>query len=453
MHSDVAISVKNLTKTYRIFNHPGDRIKQALTFGQKQYHKEFTALKDVSFEIKKGDMVGIVGCNGSGKSTLLQLICGILKSTSGFVTASGRISALLELGAGFNPEFTGRENVYFQGAVLGITKEEMARRFDDIAAFADIGEFIEQPVRVYSSGMYLRLAFATAVHVDADILVVDEALSVGDASFRSRCFRRIGELRESGCTILFVSHELDQIVKFCDYAILLDDGHVLATGYPIQIVGYLKDLLNTDIAIREKLRHKLRNEIFFTTDIKKLSSPVPISSDVPQSTLEFFDPKLCSLAQISYQPNGALIEQVNIHSVTGQRINQLFSKHNYRCLFFTRFTKDAENVRFAFLIESAGGMGLGGAYSTPTSTDGIPFVCAGTSAEIYFKFDCILNPGNYSLSVSAFASLGGVEFMLHGIKNAVIFRVVAHHSEERISHIDFGCQSNVLIIDAPGQIY
>src|SRR3989338_8224249 len=177
---DIAISVKNLTKIYRIFGHPGDRIKQALTFGRMRFHNEFTALQDVSFEIKKGETVGIIGRNGSGKSTLLQLICGILKPTSGSVKVNGRISALLELGAGFNPEFTGRENAYFQGAVMGMTREEMDGRFDDIAAFADIGKFIDQPVRIYSSGMFVRLAFAVSVHINPDILSIDEALSVGD---------------------------------------------------------------------------------------------------------------------------------------------------------------------------------------------------------------------------------------------------------------------------------
>lgn len=227
MHSDIAISVKNLTKIYRIFGHPGDRIKQTLALGQQRYYREFSALKDVSVDIKKGAFVGIVGRNGSGKSTLLQIVCGILKPTQGSVNVAGRISALLELGAGFNPEFTGRENVFFQGAILGISKEAMSRRFDQIAAFADIGEFIDQPVRVYSSGMYLRLAFATAVSVDPEILVVDEALAVGDAGFRSRCFRRIGELRDSGCTILLVTHDMEQVLKFCNQAILMDDGEVL----------------------------------------------------------------------------------------------------------------------------------------------------------------------------------------------------------------------------------
>ncbi|MDO8442345.1 MAG: ABC transporter ATP-binding protein [Polaromonas sp.] len=230
MANDIAISVKNLTKTYRIFGHPGDRIKQAFTFGKVRFHREFTALQDVSFEIKKGETVGIIGRNGSGKSTLLQLICGILKPTSGSVEVHGRISALLELGAGFNPEFTGRENVYFQGAVMGVTKAEMDIRFDDIAAFADIGEFIDQPVRIYSSGMFVRLAFAVAVNVDPDILIVDEALAVGDMEFQERSISRMRDLQSNGTTILLVTHAIPAVRNFCRRAIWLDAGGLVESG-------------------------------------------------------------------------------------------------------------------------------------------------------------------------------------------------------------------------------
>lgn len=230
MRSDIAISVKNLTKNYRIFGHPTDRIKQALTLGRMRFHREFTAIQDVSFEIRKGETVGIIGHNGSGKSTLLQLICGILKPSLGEVLVNGRISALLELGSGFNPEFTGRENVYFQGAIMGIPEAEMDARFDEIAAFADIGEFIDRPVRTYSSGMFVRLAFAVAVAVEPDILVVDEALSVGDAKFQAKCFRKFEKLKNAGKTILFVSHSTEQITRFCDSALLLEQGHLAAAG-------------------------------------------------------------------------------------------------------------------------------------------------------------------------------------------------------------------------------
>jgi ABC-type polysaccharide/polyol phosphate transport system ATPase subunit len=224
---DIAISVRNLTKTYRLFGHPGDRIKQFFSLGLKRYHRDFTALKDVSFDIKKGETIGIIGRNGSGKSTLLQLICGILKPTSGIVKVNGRISALLELGAGFNPEFTGRENIYFQGTLMGFTKAQMDKRYDEIAAFADIGEFVDQPVRTYSSGMFVRLAFAVASHVDPEILVIDEALAVGDMAFQKKCFQRIEEMLSSRLnTLLLVSHDLRQIERLCSRVIYLrNDRH------------------------------------------------------------------------------------------------------------------------------------------------------------------------------------------------------------------------------------
>jgi lipopolysaccharide transport system ATP-binding protein len=234
---DIAISVRNVTKNYRLFGHPGDRIKQFASLGLKQYHRDFTALQDVSFDLKKGEIVGIVGRNGSGKSTLLQVICGILKPTAGNVHVNGRISALLELGAGFNPEFTGRENVFFQGALMGLGRSHMAARFDEIAAFADIGDFIEQPVRTYSSGMFVRLAFAVAIHVDPDILVVDEALAVGDARFQAKCFRRIQALCERGGAILFVTHATDQVTRFCSRAMLIDQGTLVMDGMPRDVVN------------------------------------------------------------------------------------------------------------------------------------------------------------------------------------------------------------------------
>ncbi len=227
---DIAISVRNLTKTYRLFDHPGDRVKQFLSFGLKRYHREFTALKDISFDIKKGETVGIIGKNGSGKSTLLQLICGILKPSAGSVTVNGRISALLELGAGFNPEFTGRENVYFQGMLMGFSKEQMDQRFEDIAAFADIGEFIEQPVRTYSSGMFVRLALSVAINIDPQILIVDEALGVGDTEFQERSIIRMKEMQHNGVTIIFVTHSIPAIRNFCQRAIWLDRGELIEIG-------------------------------------------------------------------------------------------------------------------------------------------------------------------------------------------------------------------------------
>ncbi len=256
---DIAISARNLGKTYRLFGHPGDRIKQFLSLGIKKYHNEFTALNDVSFDIKKGETVGIIGRNGSGKSTLLQLICGILKPTTGTAKVNGRISALLELGAGFNPEFTGRENVCFQSALMGFTKAQLDRKFDEIAAFAEIGEFIDQPVRTYSSGMFVRLAFAVAIHVDPDILVIDEALAVGDSAFQAKCMihlRSIQAKRDS--IILFVSHDMVAIQNLCTRVLTLLDGSLVHDAEPRQSIGCYRAEKNLPAAAAFPVGHPLR---------------------------------------------------------------------------------------------------------------------------------------------------------------------------------------------------
>lgn len=239
---DIAIRVSNLSKCYQIYDTPRDRLKQfvlprirrAVSLPANQYYSEFWALKNVNFEVKKGETVGVIGCNGSGKSTLLQMICGTLTPSSGAIQTNGRIAALLELGSGFNPEFTGRENVYLNASVLGLSGEEIDARFDDIATFADIGQFIEYPVKTYSSGMYIRLAFAIIAHVDADILVVDEALSVGDAIFTQKCMHYIRAFQEKG-TILFVSHDIGAVQNLCETGIWLNNG---AT----QMIGDTKDI-------------------------------------------------------------------------------------------------------------------------------------------------------------------------------------------------------------------
>jgi len=248
--SDFAIRVSNLSKCYQIYEAPRDRLKQfimprvryVLGKPNKQYFREFWALKDVSFKVKKGETVGIIGRNGSGKSTLLQMICGTLTPTSGSIETNGRIAALLELGSGFNPEFTGRENVYMNAAVLGLTQAEIDARFAAIVAFADIGDFIEQPVKTYSSGMMVRLAFAVIAHVDADILVIDEALSVGDVFFTQKCMRFLRKFMEKG-TVLFVSHDTGAVINFCQRAIWLDQGVSKHQGEPKEIAQkYLAEL-------------------------------------------------------------------------------------------------------------------------------------------------------------------------------------------------------------------
>ncbi len=241
--TDVAISVNHVSKVYKLYDNPMDRLKESLGLSRKKKYKEHYALNGISFEIKKGETVGIIGTNGSGKSTILKIITGVLNPTSGSVQVDGRISALLELGAGFNMEYTGLENVYLNGTMLGFSKEEIDARLQDILDFADIGEFIHQPVKTYSSGMFVRLAFAVAINIDPEILIVDEALSVGDIFFQSKCFRKFEEFKERGKTILLVSHDLSSISKYCDRVILLNKGNKVSEGSPKVVVDEYKKIL------------------------------------------------------------------------------------------------------------------------------------------------------------------------------------------------------------------
>jgi ABC-type polysaccharide/polyol phosphate transport system ATPase subunit len=233
--SNTAISVKHLTKIYKLYDKPIDRLKESLHPLKKQYHKDFYALNNVNFEIKKGETVGIIGKNGAGKSTLLKIITGVLTPTSGSVHVNGRIASLLELGAGFNPDYTGIENIYFNGSLMGFTREEMDTKIVDILAFADIGDFVYQPVKMYSSGMFARLAFAVTINVDPDILIVDEALAVGDIFFVQKCMAHLNGLKNSGKTILFVSHDTAIIKNICDKALFINDGKLVAHGNAIEV--------------------------------------------------------------------------------------------------------------------------------------------------------------------------------------------------------------------------
>ncbi|ROM19410.1 lipopolysaccharide transport system ATP-binding protein [Pseudomonas sp. NFPP10] len=243
MCSELAIKAQGLGKCYPIYDQPRDRLLQLLLPRGKQRYREFWALKDVALEVRKGETLGIIGRNGSGKSTLLQLICGTSTASTGSVTSHGRIAALLELGSGFNPEFSGRENVYLNGAVLGLKRAEIEARFDEITAFANIGEFIDQPTRTYSSGMLVRLAFAVSVCVEPDILIVDEALAVGDASFQFKCLERLERLTRQGMTLLFVSHDMSMVKRFCNRALYLRDGEIRASGAPEAMAElYLLDM-------------------------------------------------------------------------------------------------------------------------------------------------------------------------------------------------------------------
>ena len=243
MDKDLAISVREVTKAYKLYDRPIDRLKESLSLTHRSYHRDFFALDRLSFDVKKGQTVGIIGTNGSGKSTILKIITGVLSPTTGTVEVDGTISALLELGAGFNSEYTGIENIYMNGTMMGFTRAEMDAKMADILAFADIGDFVNQPVKTYSSGMFVRLAFALAINVEPEILIVDEALSVGDVFFQSKCYSRMEEMMKNGTTILMVSHDMGSIIKYCDKVVLLNRGRFVAEGPAGKMVDLYKKIL------------------------------------------------------------------------------------------------------------------------------------------------------------------------------------------------------------------
>lgn len=433
MSSDVVIRVQNLSKCYHIYDKPQDRLKQSLWRGRKQFYREFWALRDVSFEVKKGETVAIIGRNGSGKSTLLQLIAGTLTPTDGRIEVNGRIAALLELGSGFNPDFTGRENVYMNGAILGLSREEIDRRFDDIAAFADIGDFIEQPVKTYSSGMYVRLAFAVAVSVEPDIFIVDEALSVGDEVFQRKCFARIQAIQQAGAAILFVSHSAQSVVELCRSALLLDQGELLLSGKPKAVVAQYHKLIYAPEDKRSALREAIRLQ-----DLPTISSSgknAGINTAKPPSD-GYYDPALVPKSTVSYEMRDTRIENPRIVLLDGTPVNILASGGEYRFCYSVALDRDAYNVRFGMLIKTTSGLELGGTSSAPGG-EGVPHLAAGSRVNVCFRFRCLLLPGVYFLNAGCSGMENGEEVYLHRLVDAAMFRVQPQEADARTGVVDF----------------
>lgn len=429
------------------------RIRRVAGKAQKQYFREFWALKEVSFEIKKGETVGIIGRNGSGKSTLLQIICGTLSPTSGTVQTNGRIAALLELGSGFNFEFTGRENVYIYASVLGLSNEEIDTRFDDIAAFADIGQFIEQPVKTYSSGMVVRLAFAVAINIAPEILIVDEALSVGDELFQRKCFSRIEAIKSSGATILFVSHSGSTIVELCDRAILIDSGEKLAFGKPKQTVGWYQKLLyapkDKAPSILDQIRKMQKDERtsdVMPENINDHAAKSPIEPHSNDGLQESYDPNLIPQSTIEYESHGALIESPQVLTLTGKRVNNLLHGNTYRYSYTVRFERDAYKIRFGMLIKTVSGLELGGAISASNLAGSIQLVPKGSVIQVEFQFKCLLNTGVYFLNAGVIGLHNGTEIHLHRLLDIEMFRVMPDTDAISVGNVDFECTPNVTFI-------
>ena len=449
--TEFAIRVQNLSKCYQIYDRPVDRLKQfVVPYLQrivrqppKQYFRGFWAVKDVSFEVKKGETVGIIGRNGSGKSTLLQIISGTLTPTQGSVETNGRVAALLELGSGFNSEFTGRENVYMNASVLGLTNKEIDARFDDIVAFADIGDFIEQPLKTYSSGMMLRLAFAVSVYVDPEILIVDEALSVGDELFQRKCFSRLEQIREKGTTILFVSHSASSIIQFCNRVILMDGGETLAIGLPNQIVRIYQKMLYAPVDKLETIRQQVKTLDASILNRASVVEDLVLEQCQPdldqQEQIESFDSNLKPSSTIYYESHGAIINDVEVLNMDGCPVNNLVRGNTYFYTYTVKFTQNVNNVRFSMSIKTISGVPLGGGVSANSFNQGLSHVETGSIYRVKFLFSCSLNAGIYFMNAAVLGSVSGTETYLDRVMDIVVFRVLSDVDSLTTGDVDFGC--------------
>ncbi|WP_426341197.1 ABC transporter ATP-binding protein [Pseudoduganella sp. S-14] len=426
MSSEIAIKVENLSKCYQVYAQPHDRLKESIyprvqrLLGQQaqRYYQEFWALRDVSFEIKKGETVGIIGRNGSGKSTLLQMICGTLNPTHGSITTHGRIAALLELGSGFNPEFTGRENVYMNAAVLGLTRAETEARFADIVAFADIGDFIEQPVKTYSSGMMVRLAFAVIAHVDADILVVDEALAVGDAFFTQKCMRFLREFMRNG-TVLFVSHDTAAVKNFCSFAVWLEKGKVVQEGAPKEVCErYLQAFYEAqqgDRATAAAPRSQERR-----ASVRKDQRQQFINHSNLRNDLQVFqfDP-----ASASFGKGGAQITNVEFLDADGAPLAWVVGGEEVTLRVVASALEQLDAPIIGFVVKDRLGQALFGdntylSYATDPQT-----CCSGEEIQADFRFAMpILPVGDYSINVAIASGTQEQHVQHHWMHDAVLFK-------------------------------
>jgi len=377
--SDIAIKVDHVTKMYKLYDRPRDRVKDALGLSRKKLYREHFALQDVSFDVKRGETVGIIGTNGSGKSTILKIITGVLNPTEGNVEIEGRISALLELGAGFNMEYTGIENVYLNGTMIGFSKAEIDSKLQDILDFADIGDFVNQPVKTYSSGMFVRLAFAVAINIEPEILIVDEALSVGDVFFQAKCYQKFEEFKKAGRTIIFVSHDLSSISKYCDRVILLNRGDKLAEGEPKDMVNLFKKLL-----------------VSGGTDTETISSFGRVSASTEDCWKKYFEvnPNLNE-----YGSGEAEIIDYCIVDEEDNLTNTIIKGTRFTIKSKVRFNQSVNNPIFTFTFRNIKGTDITGTNTMYENVE-IGTVKQGDEYVASFEQEMFLQGGEYLLSIS-----------------------------------------------------
>ncbi|MBQ6994507.1 MAG: ABC transporter ATP-binding protein [Lachnospiraceae bacterium] len=405
---EIAIAVENVSKIYKLYDRPRDRMFEALGLSkQKKYHEKY-ALSDVSFHVKKGECVGIIGTNGSGKSTILKIITGVLNQTSGNVSVKGRISALLELGAGFNMEYTGLENIYLNGTMNGFSEEEIDAKLQDILDFADIGDYVKQPCKTYSSGMFVRLAFSVGINIEPEILIVDEALSVGDVFFQAKCYHKFEEFKQMGKTIIFVSHDLSSIAKYCDRVILLDQGVKLGEGGPKEMIDDFKRVLVGQ----------------YQTPEEKVESKSLLEDEEIQEAIRKKEKKLEDTKTLEYGTKQAVIEEIYLTDDNGTKSNAIIKGMNFGIHMRVRFQDDIPAPIFAFTVKNVKGTEITGT-NTMFEKAFLEPVKAGTVKEITFKQRMTLQGGDYLMSFGVTGYDGNDFQVYHRLYDALDVTVIS----------------------------
>ena len=389
--SEVAIRVDDVSKLYKLYDKPSDRLKESLGLTRKKLYKEHYALHNVSFDVKRGETVGIIGTNGSGKSTILKNITGVLNPSGGHVEIDGRISALLELGAGFNMEYTGIENIYLNGTMIGFSREEIDAKMQDILDFADIGDFVHQPVKTYSSGLFVRLAFAVAINIDPEILIVDEALSVGDVFFQAKCYKKFEDFKKMGKTILFVSHDLGSISKYCDRVVLLNRGKKLAEGTPKEMVSMYKRIMVNQDKAEEIAAHQMDMSSLEEDDEKEIKEAACEGQWKNHYNLN---------PDVDEYGNGAAeIEDFAIIDENGNYTNAIVKGTRFRLKSKVKFKQDVHDPIFTYTFKNIQGVAITGTNTMYEKKD-VPLAKEGETYVATFEQDMFLQGGEYLLSMS-----------------------------------------------------
>lgn len=421
--SDYAISVEHVEKMYKLYDKPTDRLKESLGLTRKKKYKEHYALHDVNFQVNKGETVGIIGTNGSGKSTILKIITGVLNPTAGEVKVNGRISALLELGAGFNMEYTGIENVYLNGTMIGFTREEIDAKLNDILEFADIGDFVYQPVKTYSSGMFVRLAFAVAINIDPEILIVDEALSVGDVFFQAKCYHKFEEFKKLGKTILFVSHDLGSIGKYCDRVVLLNQGVKLNEGKPKEMIDIYKKLLVNQYVDDDETEKEQENE----SDNENTQEESGTWKDMTTSNPDI----------VEYGNGLANIIDYGIKDAAGNMSNAIEKGSDFTIMFKVKFNEKVSDPIFAITIKDLKGTEITGTNTMFEKID-TGTVNKDEVRSVSFTQNMNLQGGDYLVSLGCTGYRDGEFTVYHRLYD--VFNITVISNKNTVGYYDMNSE-------------